>query len=156
MTTTVTPRHNHGTRRRYKPAELEILTLAPLPIAQRVTGRTTAGVAIKHRRVTNKLGNGAHARDGRRKYADQITSLATAHRNGRPWETWELDYLRHAHEHHHTALQQAQHLQRTYRAVEDKRKRLWKQLDRQIGVQQCLPSTTTATPSGCGERKETV
>ena len=43
ITTTVTPRHNHGTRRHYKPAELEILTLAPLPITQRVTGRTTAG-----------------------------------------------------------------------------------------------------------------
>lgn len=156
MTAPHAPRHNHGTRRRYTPAELEILTLAPLPIAQRVTGRTPTGVVVKHRRVTNKLGNGTHARDGRRKYADQITSLVTARRNGRPWEPWELEYLRTAHEQRHTALQQAQHLQRTYRAVEDKRKRLWKQLDRQIGVQQCLPSTTTATPSGCGERKETV
>lgn len=73
MTAPHAPRHNHGTRRRYKPAELEILTLAPLPITQRVTGRTTAGVAIKHRRVTNKLGNGTHARDELSNYAAEET-----------------------------------------------------------------------------------
>lgn len=99
-------------------------------VAESVTGRSTQAIRIKTKRLAGGLSNGEHARDGRRKYRDQEESLATATRHGLPWEPWEVDFLIHAYDEGYTPLEQAIFLKRTYRAVEDKRKRVWRKIDK--------------------------
>lgn len=112
--------------RRYKEAEtLAVLSGCVHPVSIAI-GRTERGVESKRRRLNGK--KDTHIRDGSHKYFAQEESKKFAFRNGLPWETWEDKYLLAAHG-IEDALEQAIHLQRTYRAVEDRRKRLWRRLD---------------------------
>lgn len=112
--------------RRYKGAEtLAVISgqVHPVSIA---LGRTKEGVESKRRRLNGKKDD--HSRNGSHKYFAQEKSKKFAYRNGLPWETWEDKYLLAAHG-IEDALEQAIHLQRTYRAVEDRRKQLWRRMD---------------------------
>lgn len=112
--------------RRYKDAEtLAVISgrVHPVSIA---LGRTKGGVESKRRRLNGKRDD--HVRDGSHKYIAQEKSKKFAVRNGLPWGEWEDKYLIAAYG-NEDALEQAIHLQRTYRAVEDRRKRLWRRID---------------------------
>ena len=117
-------------RRHYSQGELRVVQNATTVVAESVTGRSTEAIRIKAKRLSEGLSNGEHARDGRRKYHDQEKSLATATRHNLPWEPWEIDFLIHAYDEGYTPLEQAVFLKRTYRAVEDKRKKIWRKIDK--------------------------
>lgn len=112
--------------RRYKESEtLAVLSGKAHPVSIAI-GRTKEGVESKRRRLSGRKDD--HVRDGSHKYLAQEESKKFAVRNGLPWEVWEDKYLLAAHG-AEDALEQAIHLQRTYRAVEDRRKRLWRRID---------------------------
>ena len=112
--------------RRYKEAEtLAVLSGRVHPVSIAI-GRTKRGAESKLRRLNGK--KDTHIRDGSHKYFAQEESKKVAARNGLPWEAWEDKYILAAHG-IEDALEQAIHLQRTYRAVEDRRKKLWRRID---------------------------
>lgn len=112
--------------RRYKePEALAVISGKVHPVSIAI-GRTKLGVESKRRRLNGK--KDSHVRDGSHKYSAQERSKKFAVRNGLPWEAWEDKYLISVYG-SEDALEQAIHLQRTYRAVEDRRKRLWRRMD---------------------------
>lgn len=112
--------------RRYKEAEALVVISGRVHPVSIALGRTKEGVESKRRRLNGRKDD--HVRDGSHKYLAQEESKKFAVRNGLPWEAWEDKYLLAAHG-IEDALEQAIHLQRTYRAVEDRRKKLWRRMD---------------------------
>lgn len=117
-------------RRHYSQGEIQVVQNANSLVAESVTGRSSDAIQRKAKRLVQGLSNGEHERDGSRKYLDQEASIATATRHKLPWEQWEIDFLINAYDEGYTPLEQAIFLKRTYRAVEDKRKKIWREIDR--------------------------
>ena len=117
-------------RRHDSQGEIQVLQNAASVVAESVTGRSAEAIQTKANRLPKRLSNGEHERDGSRKNLDQEASLATATRHKLPWEQWEIDFLINAYDEGYSPLEQAIFLKRTYRAVEDKRKKIWREIDR--------------------------
>lgn len=137
MTTPLSYKRNPiKARRHYDQVEAETVMSNPVEKTCRVTGRPHLGVEIKANRLAKNLRT-LHERDGSWKYKAQEFSKRYADRDGLPWEKWETDWLETSYGAGYDALAQALHLKRTYRAVEDKRKRLWRMMDKKLAQELC-------------------
>lgn len=131
----ITYKRNPINARRHYDATEAVITLSTSPRdAHTILGRPELGLEIKRSRLNGHT-SPPHDRDGSWKYRAQEASQIAATRDGKPWEPWEINYLETAYENGHDALAQALRLGRTYRAVEDKRKRLWKEKDKTLSTQ---------------------
>lgn len=117
-----------GIRRHYSKEEKEFLIKrGPIPSTSEL-GRPLEGTSLKADRITGRKVD-RHWKDPSGKYLFQEETKALAERNGKPWEPWEDAYL-FSDTYTESLKDKAIYLQRTYRAVESRRRDLMRDIDK--------------------------